>query len=120
MFHRTPQVPSISVHELKALLDASGGVGGAEQGADRGAVALIDVREPGEYSQGHVPGARSVPLQTVPQLLDDLPQGPIYLICAVGQRSAYAAQFLGQQGVEACNVEGGTRDWVAAGYPVSS
>jgi rhodanese-related sulfurtransferase len=116
MFHGTPQVPSISVHELKALLDAAGD----EHAADRGAVALIDVREPAEYAQGHVPGARSVPLQTVPQLLGDLPQGPIYLICAVGQRSAYAAQFLGQQGIEACNVEGGTRDWVAAGYPVLS
>ena len=36
----------------------------------------------------------------------------------MGARSGRAAEFLAQHGVDAVNVDGGTRDWVAAGYPV--
>ena len=96
---------TVSVHDLKAALD---------EGA-----TVIDVREPDEYAAGHVPGATLVPLMTVPQRLDDLPGGtPLYVVCAVGGRSAQAAAFLESRGVEAVNVDGGTNDWVAAGYPV--
>jgi rhodanese-related sulfurtransferase len=66
-----------------------------------------------------VPGARLVPLQQVPTLVGSLPTDePVYLVCAVGGRSAQAAQFLSQQGVDAVNVHGGTSDWVDAGFPV--
>jgi len=96
---------TVSIHDLRVALD---------EGA-----AVIDVREPGEYAGGHVPGATLVPLMTVPQRLDDLPAGrPLYVVCAVGARSAQAAAFLESRGVEAVNVDGGTNDWVAAGYPV--
>ena len=90
---------SISVHELKAALD-------------QGAATVIDVREPVEYVEGHLPGARLVPLAQVPTLVG------VYLVCAVGARSGRAAEYLAQNGVDAVNVEGGTRDWVAAGYPL--
>lgn len=96
---------AVSVHDLKAALD---------QGA-----TVIDVREPAEYAEGHVPGASLVPLMTVPQRLADLPDAsPLYVVCAVGARSAQAVAFLTARGVEAVNVDGGTRDWLAAGYPV--
>jgi rhodanese-related sulfurtransferase len=96
---------TVSVQELKAALD---------EGA-----AVIDVREPEEYAAGHVPGATLVPLMSVPQHLDALPVGdPLYVVCAVGGRSAQAAAFLSSRGVPAVNVDGGTRDWVAAGYPL--
>jgi rhodanese-related sulfurtransferase len=96
---------SVSVHDLKAALD---------DGA-----TVIDVREPDEFATGHVPGATLVPLMSVPQRLGDLPEGdPLYVVCAVGARSAQAAAFLSARGVEAVNVDGGTRDWIAAGYPV--
>jgi rhodanese-related sulfurtransferase len=98
---------SISVGELKALLDTGD------------AVELVDVREPYEYAEGHVPGARLAPLGTVPALLGDLPRdAPVYLLCAVGARSARAAAWLAEQGVDAVNVEGGTADWAGAGYPL--
>ena len=98
---------SVTVQELKAALDA-------------GDPVVVDVREPGEFAMGHVPGARLVPLQTVPSLLGQLPDEPVYLVCAVGARSAQAAAFLAHHGVDAVNVDGGTRDWVHAGYPVES
>ena len=96
---------TVSVHDLRAALD--------------GGATVIDVREPDEYAAGHVPGATLVPLMTVPHRLDDLPEGdPLYVVCAVGARSAQAAAFLSARGVEAVNVDGGTRDWMAAGYPL--
>jgi len=96
---------TVSVHDLRAALD---------DGA-----TVIDVREPDEYAAGHVPGSTLVPLMTVPHRLDDLPEGdPLYVVCAVGARSAQAAAFLSARGVEAVNVDGGTRDWMAAGYPL--
>ena len=97
---------SVTVHELKALLDD-------------GTVLVVDVREPWEFAEGHLPGARPVPLATVPALVGDLPlDQPVYLVCAVGGRSGQAAAYLAQRGVDAVNVEGGTQEWVAAGYAV--
>jgi rhodanese-related sulfurtransferase len=99
---------SVSVHDLKAALDD-------------GEAVVVDVREPDEFAQGHVPGARLVPLQTVPGLVGELPADePVYLVCAVGARRAQAAMFLAQHGVDAVNVDGGTRDWMVAGYPVEA
>jgi rhodanese-related sulfurtransferase len=96
---------SVDVADLRAILER--------------APCLIDVREPEEFAGGHVPGARLVPLATVPAAVPELPtDAPIYVICEVGARSAHAATFLTQQGFDAHNVDGGTRAWVAAGYPL--
>jgi rhodanese-related sulfurtransferase len=83
--------------------------------------ALIDVREPDEYTAAHVPGAVLVPLATVPVRLQDVPpEGPVYVICAVGQRSRRAAEFYRMRGIDAINVAGGTTAWIEAGEPVST
>ena len=96
---------SISVQDLKALLD-------------QGGVQVVDVREPAEYAEGHVPGAASMPLATVPLRFAEIDRDlPVHLICAVGGRSAQAGQYLDQQGFDTVNVEGGTVDWVSAGFP---
>lgn len=77
---------------------------------------LIDVREPGEYREGHVPGAELVPLRTVPEKVGELPtDAPVYVICASGGRSMQATEFLRQSGVEAYSVAGGTSGWQRAG-----
>jgi rhodanese-related sulfurtransferase len=82
---------------------------------------LIDVREPDEYTAGHVPGAVLVPLATVPERLDDVPsEGPVYVICAKGGRSMRAAEFYRTQGIDAVNVAGGTSAWIEAGEPTST
>lgn len=80
---------------------------------------VLDVREPAEYVRGHVPGAVLVPLGEVPARRDDLPTDrPVYVICASGNRSLTAAEYLGRAGLEAYSVRGGTRGWVSAGHPV--
>ena len=82
---------------------------------------LIDVREPDEYEEAHVPGAHLVPLGTVPDRLAEVPtEGTVYVICAKGGRSMRAAQFYREQGIDAVNVAGGTTAWVDAGHPVDT
>jgi rhodanese-related sulfurtransferase len=80
---------------------------------------LLDVREPEEWAYGRVDGAVHVPMQTLPERVGDLPvDRTVFVICRSGHRSAYAAAWLGQQGVDAVNVEGGMLDWEAAGRPM--
>lgn len=80
---------------------------------------MIDVREPDEYAEGHVPGAPLIPLASVPDRLADIPaDGPVLIICKSGGRSRNAAEFLRTQGIDAINVAGGTMDWIRAGHPV--
>ena len=80
---------------------------------------VIDVREPGEYVAGHVPGAALVPLSRLTSQVPDLPRGvPVYVICASGNRSLAAADFLAGAGVDAWSVAGGTGAWVRSGRPV--
>lgn len=93
---------SIDVHELKARTDHP----------------LIDVREPWEYEAGHVPGAVNLPMSTIGEHLDELPDGAFDVICKVGGRSARVVEALTARGHDATNVEGGTDDWIAAGYAI--
>jgi rhodanese-related sulfurtransferase len=79
---------------------------------------LIDVREPDEYEDAHVPGATLIPLGTVSERVDEVPtEGTVYVICAKGSRSRRAAEFYRTQGIDAVNVAGGTTAWVDAGHP---
>jgi rhodanese-related sulfurtransferase len=81
---------------------------------------VIDVREPFEYAAGHVPGARLIPLAQVPRSVGDLAgRGPVYVICATGNRSLAAAEYLARNGVDAWSVVGGTSDWQRSGRPVA-
>ena len=97
-------VPTIDVTELAGLPPGS---------------VVIDVREPDEYVEGHVPGARLIPLGDIVERVDEVPTDTtVYLICQMGARSAKAAGYLLTQGVDAVNVAGGTGAWVAAGEPV--
>ena len=80
---------------------------------------VIDVREPDEYVAGHVPGADLVPLSRLTSAVERLPRGvPVYVICASGNRSLAAADFLAGAGVDAWSVAGGTGAWARSGRPV--
>ncbi|TFC19218.1 rhodanese-like domain-containing protein [Cryobacterium algoritolerans] len=83
------------------------------------APVVIDVREPFEYADGHMAGVTHIPLGELVQRQGEVPhQGPVYLVCAVGGRSAQAAAFLAEQGVDAVNVTGGMTSWRQAGLPI--
>ena len=88
-------------------------------GAHAAGGLVIDVREPHEYAAGHVPGARLIPLARLSHHVAELPAGkPVYVICACGDRSLTAAQFLNGSGIDARSVRGGTSAWIARGLPV--
>lgn len=80
---------------------------------------VIDVREFDEYAAGHVPGALSLPLSALGAALGELPvDRPVYVICASGNRSAWAAEHLAGFGLDAVSVVGGTAGWDRAGRPL--
>ena len=62
---------------------------------------VVDVREPDEYRAGHVAGAISIPLATVPERVEAFRgDGPTYVICQSGARSRRACEFLDAQGLD--------------------
>ncbi|MFE9648330.1 rhodanese-like domain-containing protein [Streptomyces sp. NPDC006365] len=82
---------------------------------------VVDVREADEYAAGHVPGARPMALRTVPTRCGELPADrPVYVICASGNRSRTAADWMTSRGVDAYSVTGGTGAWARAGRPVAA
>ncbi len=80
---------------------------------------VLDVRNPDEYEEGHVPGAVLLPLGELAGRLGEVPAAdPLYVICAAGGRSLQAARALDGAGYRAVSVSGGTKAWVASGRPV--
>jgi rhodanese-related sulfurtransferase len=80
---------------------------------------LLDVREDDEWKAGHAPHAVHVPMGVVPARLDDMPtDGPLYVVCRSGGRSARVTAFLNANGWDAVNVDGGMLAWQAAGRPL--
>ena len=83
---------------------------------------VVDVREVDEYTDGHIPGAIHVPLQTVPNNLESFRSDQdVFVVCQVGGRSGKACQYLIDQGVtNVVNVAGGTSGWILLGNGVNS
>lgn len=83
--------------------------------ADRGLqdVTILDVRQPGEYATGHIPGAKLVPLPVLTDFLDEIdPLKPVLVYCAIGGRSLVAAQALSGKGFgQVINLSGGFKAW---------
>jgi sulfur-carrier protein adenylyltransferase/sulfurtransferase len=78
-----------------------------------GDYTLLDVRQPGEYEQGRIPGAKLIPLPELPGRVSELdPEKPLITYCAVGGRSRAAAQYLSGRGFqEVYNLKGGMAAW---------
>ncbi|MDD3347645.1 FAD-dependent oxidoreductase [Oscillibacter sp.] len=75
-----------------------------------GSVTLLDVRTPGEYRQGHFPGAVCIPLDALRERLQELdPSKPVYVNCHSGLRSYLACRILTQHGFSCYNFSGGYR-----------
>jgi SulP family sulfate permease len=88
--------------------------------AHRGDAEVLDVREPGEFARGHLPGARLLPLRTIIVEARALPRDrPIFLVCRSGRRSTRAMHWLLDLGFErVCNLRGGVLSWQARGRPL--
>ncbi|GAA2034996.1 rhodanese-like domain-containing protein [Pseudokineococcus marinus] len=81
---------------------------------------LVDVREDDEWAAGHAPGAVHIPLGDLPARVGELPEGDVHVVCRSGGRSARAAAWLQQNGVDAVDVAGGMGAWYEAERPMVS
>jgi rhodanese-related sulfurtransferase len=87
----------------------------------RDAVQVVDVRDPNEWEAGHMDGALHIPQDDLAERLGELdPDRPVVTVCRSGSRSARAARYLADQGLEAENLEGGMLAWAEAGLPLSA
>lgn len=86
-----------------------------QQLAERGdAVRLLDVRQPWEYENAHIPGILLIPLAELPRrFASELdPSERVICICEHGVRSYHAAQFLAAQGyTNAATMTGGMAEY---------
>jgi rhodanese-related sulfurtransferase len=96
--------------------------------ASPGRALIIDVREPGEYANGHIPGAINIPRGVIEFHIWPFigtPEHPnlaaeVYLYCGWGSRSILAARSLQQLGLSrVVAVDMRLTDWQAAGYPLT-
>jgi phage shock protein E len=104
-----PTLPAITVRNLKAKLDANE------------PIVLLDVRTPEEFTNGHVAGARSLPLAELATRLDELAKdAAIYCICLWDGRSQRACDLLQRAGfTNVFDVTGGMAAWQQAGLPIT-
>lgn len=104
------RIRECSIHDVKVKLDRN----------ER--FRLIDVREDGEWSAGHLPGAvhlgKGVIERDAERVLPDC-SAEIVLYCGGGYRSALAADSLQRMGYRnVWSMDGGFRAWRDAGLPV--
>ena len=79
---------------------------------------VIDVREPDEWAAGHVPGATLIPRGVLEFDVESTVarDAPVVVYCAVGGRSALAADTLQQMGyTNVASMRGGIQAWADAG-----
>jgi rhodanese-related sulfurtransferase len=94
----------------------------AETLAKESGVTLIDVRSPQEFSEGHIQGAKLIPVDELNGRLKEI--GPpkdkrILVYCHAGNRSASASQILKHNGFTGVsNLKGGITAWKASGLKV--
>ncbi len=101
----TALAPDITVGELARRREATP--------AERGSLALLDVREPWEIEICRLPESINIPLALLPERLAAVPRdGMLVVLCHHGMRSQQAAQFLRANGIaNAVNLTGGIDAW---------
>ena len=81
---------------------------------------VVDVRSQEEWNQGHIASSVLIPLDELPNRLNELPKDrDIVVVCHTGVRAKEGATILGNSGFTRVScLSGGLQAWVAAGYPV--
>jgi hydroxyacylglutathione hydrolase len=98
------QIGQISAEELKQW---------------KGDVQVVDVRRQPEWNEGHIAGARLMPLHKLESMLGDLDRGvPVTVHCKGGYRSSIGCSLLQRAGFDqVMNLTGGFDAWRACGLP---
>lgn len=100
---------SITVDELKKKI------------LDPNPVNIVDVRNDEETAMGVIPGAKTIPMDQIPDNLNEFNKNDTYyIICAAGVRSAKVVQYLESQNIHAVNVDGGMNEWGDEGTEIDS
>ncbi|NND02886.1 MAG: hypothetical protein HKN91_08865, partial [Acidimicrobiia bacterium] len=83
-------------------------------------VALLDVRTPEEFAEGHIEGAFNISLRELTDGLDGIPtDNTVIVYCGSGHRAALAVPVLQMLGFDNTKVFSGSyKAWIAAGEPV--
>ncbi len=104
----TPMPDTVSVAQAAAL---------RSQGA-----FILDVRQPEEWNQFHIPGATLIPLGDLSSRLTEVPKDQnVVVYCRTGVRSAQGRDILRQAGyTQVTSLEGGITAWQAQGEPVAA
>ncbi len=115
-----PQLVAEAMVQIKQIDIAGTSTHLAEGGA------VIDVREPGEYLTGHVPGAVNIPRGVLEFKIGDNTalankDQPIVLYCKTGGRAALSAVNLQRMGyAQVRSLTGGFDGWVSSGQKVET
>jgi rhodanese-related sulfurtransferase len=114
----TPNAPGSAGN---AVLATTVSVAEAAALRDQGAFVL-DVREPDEWTAGHIPGATLIPLGELAGRTDEVPgDQPIVVVCRSGNRSAEGRDILLGAGFPTVtSLDGGVTDWARAGMPIET
>lgn len=83
-------------------------------------IFVLDVREDGEWREGHIPGATHIPLGELQKRINEIPRTcPVAVTCAHGQRASSAVSLLQREGLQQVeNIVGGTSAWEKADLPL--
>lgn len=106
----TSEVETISAEELRGRLA-------------QGEVVLLDVRPELEYRAGHIPGARSVPVQDLTEVLDELPRDADIVAYCRGPYCVFADEAVRQlraRGFRARRLREGIPEWRSGDHPVET
>jgi len=101
---RFATVPQMSIHMLRERLDDPD-------------LQVVDVRQPSEWDEGHLPNARYAFLPEIPDRLDEFDRSrPVVTYCGTGYRASIGASLFKRGGFDAYSVPGSIGAWEAAGY----
>lgn len=88
---------------------------------NRKSALVLDVREADEFAQGHLQGARNIPLSQLDarsKELEKFRDKPVLIVCQRGSRASKASRLLKAQNFSALNVlKGGMQAWQEANMP---
>ncbi|MET1015167.1 MAG: rhodanese-like domain-containing protein [Leifsonia flava] len=81
--------------------------------------SIIDVREVDEVAGMRIAGSVNIPMSAFMDRIEEVPlDETVYILCAVGGRSAQVTTYLDQRGYDVVNVDGGIIGWERAGLAV--